>query len=55
MPHNEASIASVRSAGFRKEGYSPGYLKIAGEWHDHERWALLADEWEKGPTASSSI
>ncbi len=44
MPHNSASIAVVRALGFKKEGLSPRYLKIAGEWQDHERWALLADE-----------
>ena len=44
QPHNLASIALVRKLGFRKEGYSPKYLKIAGEWRDHERWALLVDE-----------
>jgi ribosomal-protein-alanine N-acetyltransferase len=43
-PENTASIALVRRAGFRKEGYSPRYLKIAGDWRDHERWALLSDE-----------
>jgi ribosomal-protein-alanine N-acetyltransferase len=35
----------VQSLGFRLEGYSPRYLKIAGRWRDHERWALLKDEW----------
>lgn len=45
MPHNDASRALVRRAGFRLEGVSPRMLKIAGEWRDHERWALLVDEW----------
>jgi [ribosomal protein S5]-alanine N-acetyltransferase len=39
---NAASIALVKSCGFSKEGYSPRYLKIAGRWRDHERWAIIA-------------
>jgi ribosomal-protein-alanine N-acetyltransferase len=44
QPENEPSIALVAGAGFHREGLSPRYLKIAGRWRDHERWAILAEE-----------
>jgi len=50
QPANAASIALVRGCGFRREGFSPRYLQVFGEWRDHERWALLADEAVLGDT-----
>jgi ribosomal-protein-alanine N-acetyltransferase len=49
QPANTASIRLVRRLGFRREGYSPRYLKIRGRWRDHERWAVLADERPRTP------
>ena len=43
QPANKRSIAAVKRLGFQLEGFSPRYLRIGGEWRDHERWALLAD------------
>lgn len=45
QPHNHASIALVRHAGFVREGLSRRLVKIAGRWRDHERWALLVEDW----------
>jgi [ribosomal protein S5]-alanine N-acetyltransferase len=45
QPHNVASLALVKRAGFICEGRARGFLKIAGQWRDHQRWAILAEDW----------
>ncbi|MEO8573145.1 MAG: GNAT family protein [Pyrinomonadaceae bacterium] len=47
QPMNLPSIKVLRRSGFTREGYSRRYLKIAGRWRDHERWAIIREDWKK--------
>lgn len=46
QPQNLASIKVLQRCGFTKEGFSRKYLKIDDVWCDHERWAIIFEDWE---------
>ncbi len=58
QPANVRSAALLRSLGFVREGYSPRLVRIptAGDprddWRDHDRYALLLEDWPGAPCAA---
>lgn len=46
QPHNAPSINVLKRCGFTREGFSRKYLKISGKWRDHERWAIIKEDWK---------
>jgi [ribosomal protein S5]-alanine N-acetyltransferase len=44
LPSNAASQRVLEKAGFAREGRARRYLKINGQWQDHDLFALLQDD-----------
>ncbi len=46
IPRNRASLRVVEKLGLRMEGVARRFLEIDGEWEDHARFAITAEEWQ---------
>jgi ribosomal-protein-alanine N-acetyltransferase len=44
LPSNVASQRVLEKVGFSREGLARRYLKINGQWQDHDLFALLPDD-----------
>lgn len=47
IPRNTASRRVVEKLKIRDEGVAHRYLEINGEWEDHVRYAITAEEWQE--------
>lgn len=47
IPSNAASLRVAQKVGLRHEGLAKRYLKIAGRWQDHERFAMTREEYDR--------
>jgi len=50
---NRASLRLAKKCGFVKEGFARRMVKVCGRWKDHERWAILAENFRELPPAAS--
>ena len=46
LPDNEAVRAALARLGIRDEGVAQRYRFVDGEWRDHVRYAITAEEWQ---------
>lgn len=49
LSHNEASRRVLEKNGFKPEGVARQYLKINGQWQDHQTYAILKDDMLASP------
>ncbi|MFC8128297.1 GNAT family N-acetyltransferase [Streptomyces sp. NPDC057302] len=54
QPDNTPSLRLVKRLGFEREGLSPAFQFINGEWRDHERWAITAETARDGSAHAGS-
>jgi [ribosomal protein S5]-alanine N-acetyltransferase len=47
QPKNHPSKRLIKKMDFICEGVSEEFIRINGEWVDHERWALTSGKWRK--------
>ena len=45
IPRNQPSHRVAEKLGLRNEGIALRYLEINGEWEDHVRYAITAEDW----------
>ncbi|MFI0764515.1 hypothetical protein ACH4TQ_06250 [Streptomyces sp. NPDC021218] len=43
QPDNTSPLNLVKRLEFQREGYSPAFQFVNGEWRDHERWAIITE------------
>jgi ribosomal-protein-alanine N-acetyltransferase len=54
LPTNLASKRLAERVGMRFEGLSRRLVRVQGQWLDHERWAITAEDTSSDPSRASS-